>query len=379
MSQAFENKHISIGLFLDLSKAFDCINHNILIQKMEKYGIRGTALDWFKSYLFNRVQYVSFNGISSDYHYVNIGVPQGSVLGPLLFLLYVNDLQFVSKLLHIITFADDTNLFLSGNNVNNLCYIFNEELRSVNDWFLANKLKLNVDKTCCMLFKSKNKNIVENDVNIFINNSKIPVVHSTKFLGVIIDDKLIWKNHIDGICSKISKAIGVINRVKHILPLNILVQLYYTMIFPHLTYCNIIWGNCAISHLNRILILQKRAIRIITNSSPYSHTPPLFKKLKLLKICDIYKFQNARFMYLFRNNMLPSLFNLYFAQNKSIRIYQTRQSDNYNVPNFKYEFSRSTIKFSGPTLWNSLPEFIKTCSSLSTFLHKYKEFLINNT
>ena len=315
---------------------------------------------------------------SSTYRDINIGIPQGSVLGPLLFLLYVNDLQFTSSILQTIVFADDTNIFLSGKDVNSLCLTFNNELRSVSNWFLANKLKLNVDKTCCMLFKPKNKIIVEDDVNIYINSCKIPLVKSTKFLGIIIDNKLSWKEHIGSLCTKVRQGIDAINRLNDILPLSILFHLYQTMILPHLTYCNIIWGNCAMTHLSRLITLQKYAIRIITNSKPRVHTGPLFRKLKLLKLYDLYVVQTARFMYLFKNEKLPSLFDSYFVQNKNIVIYSTRQSEDFRVPNYKYELSRSTIKYSGPITWNNLPKSQTQCSSLSIFTRQLKANIINS-
>ena len=146
IAEAFENKMFIIGLFLDLSKAFDCVNHQILIKKMKHYGIRGIVLDWFSSYLQDRVQYVSMNNTTSNTQTVNIGVPQGSVLGPLLFLLYINDFQFVSNELHAIIYADDTNLFLAGDNVDILCNTLNTELKKVSSWFACNKLKLNIAK-----------------------------------------------------------------------------------------------------------------------------------------------------------------------------------------------------------------------------------------
>ena len=193
ISRAFENKNCVIGIFLDLSKAFDCVDHQILIKKMEHYGIRGTVLDWFSSYLSNRLQYVYMNDTSSIMQNINIGVPQGSVLGPLLFLLYINDIQFVSKIFHAIIYADDTNLFLSGEKIDFLCNTANSELVKFSEWFASNKLKINVTKTCCMLFKPKNKQINFSDIKLFIDNCCIPLVHSTHFLGVVIDDKLTWK------------------------------------------------------------------------------------------------------------------------------------------------------------------------------------------
>ena len=376
ISQAFENKQFMIGIFLDLSKAFDCINHNILLEKMYFYGIRGLCLDWFKSYLSDRVQYVSIDNVSSEIKSLSLGVPQGSVLGPLLFLLYVNDIQYASDILKSIVFADDTNLFLSGDNVQTVRNNLESEVPKINSWFLANRLKLNVDKTCCMLFKPKNKQINSNELDIVINDIRIPYVHSTKFLGVTIDDRLTWKDHINDIACKVARTSGVMNRLKHILPQNILFNLYNTMVLPYFNYCNIVWGKCAQCHLSRLISLQKRAIRIISKSQPLTHTDPLFQKFKLLTLDQINKQQIALFMYSYCNSLLPNFLQTRFIQNKYITHRLTRQANNLFIPNFKYQFSRNTIRFTGPTLWNSIPENLKDAPRLSSFKRKYKNFLL---
>ena len=376
IANAFENKQFLIGIFLDLSKAFDCINHDILIHKLRYYGIRGTALDWFKSYLHNRKQYVNINGYSSPIQITNIGVPQGSVLGPLLFIMYINDLQFTSNILDSVFYADDSNFFITGNNIQNVCEILNNELCKINQWFLANKLKLNTDKTSCMVFHTRNKFIDINCMNIKIAGFDIPVVNTTKFLGVTLDNHLTWKYHVDDICCKISRAIGAISRISAIVPTHILLNLYFSMILPHLMYCNIVWGNCAIYLLNRIHILQKRAIRIITNSKPYTHSDPLFKKMKLLTIYDIHKFVTCTFMYQYINNTLPKFLGNCFI--KKNFMHNIRQNNILYVPNYKYNVSRCSIKYSGPTIWNNLSNTMKCCQSLSVFKRTYKNYLLNS-
>ena len=374
IANAFENKQFVIGTFLDLSKAFDCIDHEILIHKLRYYGIRGTALDWFKSYLHNRKQYVHINGYSSPIQNINIGVPQGSVLGPLLFIMYINDLQFISNILDSVFYADDSNFFITGNNIKDMCAILNNELCNINQWFLANKLKLNTDKTSCMVFHTKNKFIDINRMNVKIAGFDIPVVNTTKFLGVILDNHLTWKYQVDDICCKMSRAIGAINRISAIVPTHILLNLYFTMILPHVMYCNIVWGNCAQYLLNRIHILQKRAIRIITKSKPYSHSDPLFKKMKLLTIYDIHKFITCTFMYQYINNTLPKFLENGFVKKKCM--YNIRQNNNLYVPNYKYNVSRCTIKYSGPIMWNNLSNTIKCTKSLPFFKRTYKNHLL---
>ena len=155
-------------------------------------------------------------------------------------------------------------------------------------------------------------------------------------------------------------------------------MIYQSIVLPYFNYCNILWGNCAITHLNRLLVLQKRAVRAITNSPPRSSTQSLFIKLNLLSIYDINKYQIATFMYLFSHNSLPSFYNDLFVKNRFINNYITRQSDKFYLPNFRYNFSRTTIEYAGPILWNNLPNDLKSCPSLNSFKRKYKNSLINS-
>ena len=157
ITNAFEKGEFAIGVFIDLSKAFDTINHDILCRKLELYGVRGTPLSWFRDYLSNRSQYVTLNNVSSDLQNITCGVPQGSILGPLLFLIYVNDIVKCSQILQFILFADDTNLFYSSNCIDELLCTVNYELNNLCNWFKANKLSLNIDKTKFILFGRKGK------------------------------------------------------------------------------------------------------------------------------------------------------------------------------------------------------------------------------
>ena len=187
-----DNGKFGCGVFIDLKKAFDTVNHSILITKMEHYGIRGIALDWFTSYLSNRMQYVSINGHISEYRHISCGVPQGSVLGPLLFLLYINDLPNVSKHLSFYLFADDTNIYFEANDLLTLQKVMNRELRHVKKWLDANQLALNIDKTNFVVFHSPEKNLME-PIILKFGLKKISRANKVKFLGVLLDETLSWK------------------------------------------------------------------------------------------------------------------------------------------------------------------------------------------
>ena len=241
---------------MDLRKAFDTVNHDILIKKLESYGIRGNILNWLKSYLSNRTQYVHYNGYDSDKKTVTHGVPQGSILGPLLFILYINDFSRSSDLLLSILFADDTSVFMEGTNYDKVIDIVNKELELINIWLIANKLTVNIKKTHYMMFHRTR--IKYNIRDITINGKNVAYTKNTKFLGVIIDNKLTWSDHIIYIKNKISKSIGIILKTRNFLTKNTLRNLYYTFVYPYLIYCVEIWGNTNDIHLDPLIKIQKK-------------------------------------------------------------------------------------------------------------------------
>ena len=275
LTTSLDSRKHTIGVFMDLKKAFDTIDHKILLSKLYHYGLRGKANNWIESYLQCRKQYVSLDNCESDCMDVVCGVPQGSILGPKLFIPYINDMCRVSDCLKSILFADDTNLFCSGYDINKLSEIVTEELKKLKEWFAVNMLSLNVSKTNYMVFSNSK---CTRDINIHISNVKIMRVKVTKFLGVLIDEKLTWKEHIGRVKSKVSKSIFLLNRAKHVLNVKSLQTLYNSIVLPHLNYCCELWGNTYKSRLTNIVLLQKRAIRIVHGAQYRDHTNELFLK-----------------------------------------------------------------------------------------------------
>ena len=245
ITNAFENKQNTLSVFLDLSKAFDTIDHNILLHKLEFYGVRGLALNWFQSYLSDRKQYVLYNNV------------QGSVLGPLLFLIYVNDIANCLTHSKLISFADDTTVFLSSKYINDLYKNMNSDLDDLTNWFKANRLALNVNKSNCMLFQPNgNQNTLGNTLNIGVD----PIEHklNCKFLGIFIDNQLRWNNHLSHISAKLSRSVYILKTVKHILHLTLLRSLYYTMVQPYLTkWDNIMGPNLSMLSKTSIYFTKK--------------------------------------------------------------------------------------------------------------------------
>ena len=376
IQKAIERKQYSCGIFLDLSKAFDTVNHTILIKKLEYYGIRGIAKDWFCSYLSNRKQLVSIGNVTSDLKPITCGVPQGSVLGPLLFLLYINDFSKSVPDLDFHLFADDSNLFCSHKSLQCLEAKVNVELNNVNNWLCVNKLSLNIDKSNFVIFHPSQKK-VQYPINLIINYKILEEKKYVKYLGIIMDCNLNWKQHIHELSKKVSRSIGILSKLRHYVPQSILIQIYYSIVFPFLIYGVLIWGNTYKSNIYPLVILQKKAIRIITFSHFQSHTSPLFKKFNLLKLPDIVYLYTAVFMHQFHKGNLPEKFNNYFTLVSNQHSYNTRLASKatFILPLVRTNYGLFNIRFCGPKVWNSIEESLKSLSKFS-FKKKLKQQLI---
>ena len=376
ITKAIDSNQYTMGVFLDLSKAFDTVNHAVLLYKLEHYGIRGIVLEWFKNYLQFRKQVVKYKITKSDSLTISCGVPQGSVLGPLLFLIYINDISRCSQLLSFILFADDTNLFLSHHDIETLIRIMNEELEKVALWLTANKLSLNVNKTHLMIFKTRKKRLSHN-AHVVLNGSPIEKVKYTKFLGIFIDEELSWKYHINHISAKVSKMVGIMAKARHHLSLKLLLTLYNTMIYPYLTYCNVIWANTYSTRLRSIFMLQKKIVRIITFSNYTEESRPLFKSLKILDIYELNTYLTGIFMYWYYHGNLPAYFINFFVQNESIHSYGTRSATKIHIEFKRTNYAKFSLKYKGATMWNSLPDDIKNIDSFNRFKKGLKLYIQN--
>ena len=306
ITQSLAQKCHVIGIFMDLSKAFDTLDHKILLKKLERYGIRGTPLAWFQDYLSNRKQYVVFNSTQYKILDLTCGVPQGSILGPLLFLIYINDIIYASNNPSYTLFADDTTLLFVNKDPNILLHNINTELPKIANWLSCNKLSLNINKTNYVAFKSSNTNTNDTPHKIVLSETELERKSHANFLGVKLDEHLNWNTHCKELITSASRSVGILNRIKNNLSKNTRILLYNSLILSKLSYCNIAWGTSSQRNLNSIILLQKRAIRICSGSHYHAHTDPIFKDLKLLKITDINFCQTALFMYKIKLNIIPA-------------------------------------------------------------------------
>ena len=379
--KSFNDNKFTIGVFIDLSKAFDTVDHQILLGKLKHYGITGNNLKWFHSYLSNRKQFIKFNQTEeSTLLNIKCGVPQGSILGPLLFLLYVNDLCEVSNILEPIMFADDTNLFYSHKNLKTLFNIVNIELNKLNNWFKSNKLSLNTGKTKYTFFHKLNlsDNIPLQLPELKIHNTIIKRERATKFLGIIIDENLTWKNHIELIESKVAKNIGMLYKAKFILNKKCLRDLYFAFIHSYLSYANIGWASTNPNKLKKLYNKQKHAARIICNEDRLAHAKPLMKSLKILNIYQVNIFQTLNFMQKTKLNQNPKLFSQTFQP--ITHKYPTKYAENnFLKPKSKLKISKYSVSIRGPTLWNDfLHNKTKSLTSLPMFQSAVKNQLFDS-
>ena len=349
-----------------------------MLSKLSYYGTRGITLRWFSSYLTDRKQYVYLNGVSSAVGDITHGVPQGSILGPLLFILFVNDITQVSKLLHFILFADDTNTLYSHPCLDTLIDTVNSELIALQTWFVSNKLSVNLKKTSYMLFGMKNKLLNGVTPIVKLNCQSIDRVVCTKFLGVDIDERLSWHIHISSICCKISRSIGILRKLQYKLSSQLLLTLYNVLIKPHLFYCNIVWGSTLDNSLNSLLILQKRALRLVANVPSTYHSSVLFKKYGVLKITDINKLLMLSFIYRSKFGPIPRELSQFFVHFKFIEnsnIHNTRHGNCLISSACRINVRKFSIFCCGVDLWNSMPD----CISQAVTLNNLKVTYINLT
>lgn len=374
-----DKKMHTCAIFLDFQKAFDSVDHRILLTKLEKiFGIRGTPLDLLKSYLDGRKQFTTVNGINSSLCDVKIGIPQGSTLGPLLFLLFINDLSTTS-VFKTTLFADDAMLSMSSSNISTLEEITNNELAKVENWLQCNKLSLNLSKTSYLLFHNKSTQD-KNQLILKIDGVPLTQAHVVKYLGIYIDDELSWIPHIEHLQKQIARSTALLSKLRYYVNIDVRRTVYYSLVHSHLNYGIAAYGSATKTALNKLQVMQNSIMRIITFSNYKHSAKPLLKKLQILNLENMCKLEVGKIMFGCHHGHIPSKLVKLFTKSNKIHSYNTRQASNdgFFIPKTSSQYGKKTIKFRGSKLWNCIPQQIKQAPSISNFKKKFKIYLLEN-
>ena len=360
--------NVNAVVFLDLKKAFDTVDHEIRLTKMNYYGVQGVALDWFNSDLTNRTQRCLVNGSLSKTCSLKCGVPQGKILGPLLFLIYINDMPNCLSSCKPRMYADDTHITYAGADLNSIQSNLNHDLSNLNQWLTSNKLTLNATKTEFMLIGSRQRlSTLPDTLELSINNESINRVSSVKLLGVFIDENLTWQTHIDKLSENIASGIGAIKRIRPFVPPGTLLYIYSALIQPHFDYCNLVWGNCGKTLSDRLQKLQNRAARLLKSSSYDADAKGLIRQLGWKDLCAQRQIQKALMVYRSLNGLVPECLSSKFLKRNGTR-YSLRESENkLVVPLPRTNYLKNSFSYSGAALWNSLPCNLRMIKSLNQF------------
>ena len=361
---------------MDLTKAFDTVNHEILFHKLEHYGIRGQANDLLRAFLKRR-QYVSINHVDSPLLYNNIGVPQGSILGPLLFLLYINDLPS-SVTSNPRLFADDTCLICSDQSLPVLTSKMNDDLNRISFWLEANTLTVNPSKSYALIIPTKPNETLPL-VNLSKNNSQISIVHDVKYLGLSTDFKLKFDNHISSITQKISRAVGILSKLRYYMPTCALLKIYYAFVHSQLLYGLPVWGSTYPSHLKKLMSLQNKAVKHIGGGHPRDCASPYFSQFNILKLSDLFKLEIGKLIHSHLTHDLPYALSNLFTLSNSVSRKSTRSTNAHSkrlyIPRYKTNRLQKCIKYRGSKVWNDIPTEIQN-STTKQFKGKLKKFLL---
>ena len=356
------------------------MSHEILVEKLRCYGIRGVVLDLMKSYLENRSQYTQYKEKSSRLKSIRLGVPQGSILGPFLFNAFINDICNIPGARSIL-YADDAVFYISCKSINGCVESMNKFIARLNSWLRNNMLTPNINRTKVMMFGP-----FFNEIDlpiIYFNNNPIEWVNKFNYLGFNIDNKLLFRNHVDAVVSRISMGHGVIHRLSRFMPQHMLLSIFYALVYPHLTNNVIVWGGGPPSRLNRVKVALNKVLRTIlkvkydSNHVPLMQTAAMYNSLNILSFENLYKFCIGVFSYsvLYGNN--SNLFDAIFAPNLANHHYATRNAQ-FNIPRIRLDIERHGTIYNCIKVMNDLPSEMLFPMSLNIFKKKLKRhFTIN--
>ena len=348
-----------MSVFIDLCKAFDTVNHDVLCTKLDHYGIKGGVLSWCKHYLLNRTQQTLANNVKSSERNVQYGVPQGSVLGPLFFILYVNDLQHAFKNVKVQLYADDTVLYLSGSDPKMVQEHFQKDLNRLHKWCQCNKLTLNPSKTKMMLFGTRHSIKKFRACQLNLNGKIIQKVSTFKYLGFILDSTLSFKIHVADVIKKVIHKRLLLSKVMGFLNKNTAISIFKLMILPYFDYCDVIYMNACMNSLDKLQRLQNKCLKTCLGLHKLCETKTVHKQASCAFLAPRREAHLCNFMY--KRQMKNELLD--------IRDIRTRQHDAplFIVPFPNKELYKRSIQYAGSVLWNSLPATTRATDNYLVF------------
>lgn len=378
--EEIDNKKLSAFVYLDLSKAFDSLNHQILLSKLQDVGVSSDALKWFQTYITNRKQVVRINSVTSEVLPINHGVPQGSILGPLLFTIYVNDLPMVAKNCSTECFVDDTKLYAS------FCLCdhaqtadkMNQDLVRVRDWSFNNQLLLNPEKTKLMVFGSRQMRSKLLEFRLSLLGKDILPASTVTDMGVGFDSELSFDDHIIKTVSTCMSRLGQINRVKHAFDKKTLIMVINTLVFSKLFYCSNVWCNTSEKNLRKLQCVQNFACRVVCDARKFDHVTPLLRELRWLPVKDKLYYRLAVMTFKCLTGCAPKYLASQFIKRGNVSKRNTRSSQLLNIPLCRTATGQRSFYYRSVTLWNNLDNSLKLSSSLDIFKRHLRNSLLDN-
>ena len=368
---------ITAVCFIDLQKCFDTINHDLLLAILKMYGLIGMTYNWFSNYLNSRKQCVKNNHVLSSFLDIVMGVPQGSILGPILFLLFINDLPNAIVHSHCNLFADDTIVYSQANEMDVTESQLQNDLDNVMKWFHINKLHVNSSKSSCMTLTTKHN--VRN-LQITMNDTPIAVQSAFKYLGVNISNKLSWDKHISQVCKRLGYSIQILRKLKGVVPLDDLITVYKTLVQPHIDYCITIWGYAPACQVQRVQRLQNKIIRLVTGIYSWDISPRIIlQDLDIANVTQRRNYFNGINVFKCLDGSFPNYMSDMLSYTSEYNEYNTRNVSNNElyVPRPRLDLYRQSFQYTGPMLYNSLPNTIKNVESLLCFKKELRSHVLS--
>lgn len=372
---SIEQSCYTSAIFIDISKAFDCIDHGILLEKLEKLGIRGPMLSLVQDYLFGRKHRVQAGPVFSSYQFVRCGVPQGSPLSSLLFLLYINDIFHLPLRGKLQLFADDAMIIYTCKDIDTLNLWMNEDLAILDQWFYDNVLTLNVSKTKYMIFTQRNL-VIDDFGPVVVNGEHVERVHRYKYLGLVLDSSLTWAEHFELIKKKVRPFLAFLRKSHYLLEVPMKKSIYYAHIHPHFLHLAGVWGSAVGGRIEQLAVMQNKAVRHLFWHDYHVlglSTDELYRKHQILKVSELLKYESLMTIFKIRRGLLRS--EVAIPSNEELNLRSTRRQTLLNVPRSRTDYHRNSILHRGVNWYNELPAEVRHAPDIVTFKKRLKSFL----